>query len=176
MMQECILSDGRRVSLRLAAYTDARALEDLFYRLTPESVQMWLCAGALQTPYFAQTLTRYAESDGDTTLSLVAEHASRIIGVARFVRVQPPSEGEIALVIEDAWQGIHLGRAMLRALAARGITLTVTHFLGNCLAQNIRVIRMIDTVFSQRQTTFEGGLFHLRLPLTAASGVTPACS
>jgi RimJ/RimL family protein N-acetyltransferase len=167
-MATITLTDGRTVVLRPATASDAPALERLFYRLSRDSVMLWLCAGVPQTPHFAHILARYAEVDGRDAVALVAEEAGQVVGIARYVRVAPPVEAEIALVIEDSWQGRHMGRAMLRQLVAYARTQGLSAFLGDCLAENHRVLRMLAAVFPERRATVQGGMYHLRLPLAAA--------
>lgn len=165
-MVQTTLSDGRMVTVRAATSTDAEQLEQLFYRLSSASVMLWLCAGVPQTPHFAQTLVHYADCDGSDTVSLVAEAGGCVVGIARYVRVTPESEAEIAVVIEDSWQGRHMGRALLRHLALHAATQQVRLFVGDCMGENVRALRMLAAVFPQRHAALAYGTWHIRMPLS----------
>ena len=167
------LTDGRQVFLRLATVQDTRELEQMFYRLTPQSVYSWLRVGAPQTPHFAQILANYAQVDGYDTVSVIAEsqlgrHAHTtlpsIIGVARYVRISP-TQAEIAVVIEDGWQGRHLGRVLLGQLASQAVRQHVLRLTGDCLADNRWAIRLIAAAFPQRTVHWRDGMCLFYIPL-----------
>lgn len=65
--------------------------------------------------------------------------------MARCDRVRP-EEAEVAVVVEDAWQGRGLGRILVRNLARRARTVGVERFVASMLPENERAIDMSASV------------------------------
>ena len=70
---------------------------------------------------------RLVDVDHDLREAVVADVGGEVVGVARYERSPAdPSTAEFAVVVEDAWQGVGLGRQLLTELIAlarsRGVT------------------------------------------------------
>ncbi|SOD98230.1 GNAT family N-acetyltransferase [Blastococcus haudaquaticus] len=110
-----------------------------FYRLWPrlsaETVYRRFHAPVHSLP--AETVRRLVTVDHDLREAVVAVVGGEVVGVARYDRpVDDPATAEIAVLVEDAWQGVGLGRQLLAELsslaARRGVrTLTATVQPGN---------------------------------------------
>ena len=106
--------------------------EALFHRLWPrlsrETVHRRFHAPVRTLP--AGTVRYLVTVDHDLREALVAVVGGEVVGVARYDRpVADPSTAEVAVLVEDAWQGVGLGRqlvAELTSLAARRGVRTVT--------------------------------------------------
>ena len=78
------------------------------------------------------TVQRLVTVDHDRREAVAAIVGGEVVGVARYDRSPgDPASAEFAIVVEDAWQGMGLGRQLLTELvelaAARGVrTLTAT--------------------------------------------------
>src|SRR3954447_22753477 len=89
-----------------------------FYRLWPrlsrETVYRRFHSPVRQLP--AATVRHLVEVDHDLREAVVAEFGEGVVGVARFGRSPvAPSTAEFAVVVEDAWQGVGLGRQLILA-------------------------------------------------------------
>jgi ribosomal protein S18 acetylase RimI-like enzyme len=102
----------------------------LWGRLSPETVYRRFHAPVHTLP--EETVRRLVTVDHDRRDAVVAVVGGEVVGVARYDRpVDDPSTAEIAVLVEDAWQGVGLGRQLLAELtglaARRGVrTLTAT--------------------------------------------------
>src|SRR5829696_6965084 len=106
----------------------------LFYRLWPrlsaETVYRRFHAPVHRLP--DETVRRLVTVDHDQREAVVAVVGGEVVGVARYDRpLDDPSTAEIALLVEDAWQGVGLGRQLLSDLTDRAArhgvrTLTAT--------------------------------------------------
>ncbi|MGY1802519.1 GNAT family N-acetyltransferase [Blastococcus sp. SYSU D00922] len=106
----------------------------LFYRLwprlSPETIYRRFHAPVHRLP--DETVRRLVTVDHDLREAVVAVVGGEVVGVARYDRpLGDPSTAEIAVLVEDAWQGAGVGRQLLAALtdlaARRGVrTVTAT--------------------------------------------------
>src|ERR1700730_2582514 len=78
------------------------------------------------SPPTAQQLERLTTIDYDDRMALVAELGGAIVAVARYDRLNVPTDAEVAFTVQDDQQGRGLGTPILEHLAgnARGETTT----------------------------------------------------
>jgi acetyltransferase len=93
-------------------------MERFHHSLSMETVSnRYYAAIPLKTRISPQRLQQVCKEPSDVGIALVAERGrgsqKQIIGVVRLTRVNN-WQAELAVVISDAWQGQHLGPAMLR--------------------------------------------------------------
>src|SRR5262249_45647735 len=118
------LTDGTRVLLRPIRPDDESALSALYERLSPQTAyQRFFTVMRRLPPNGADIL---ANVDYDRRMAIVAtDPEDALIGVARYAYDERTDEAEIAIVIEDRWQGRGLGKRLLGELigyaASRGI-------------------------------------------------------
>ena len=97
------------------------------------------------------------------------------MGVARYSVLADPGEAEIALVVEDAWQGRGLGTILLAALLEHAESRGIPRFLAYVLADNHRMVRLIGRVGRVTEHSVSGGVASLRFTRRPASpGWPPA--
>ncbi|TFV67012.1 UNVERIFIED_ORG: GNAT family N-acetyltransferase [Bacillus sp. AZ43] len=102
----------------------------LWPRLSAETIYRRFHAPVHRLP--DETVRYLVTVDHDLREAVVAELGDEVIGVARYDRpAADPSTAEIAVVVEDGWQGAGVGRQLLATLtslaARRGVrTLTAT--------------------------------------------------
>jgi RimJ/RimL family protein N-acetyltransferase len=164
------LRDGAAVRLRPIRADDASALTALYDRLSPESAyQRFFTVMGRLPPDWARIL---ASVDGDRRAAIVAVSPDdQLVGVARY-SCDPGSPGspglpgleeaEIALVVQDGWQGRGLGTILLSALLAHGEGRGVTRFRAYVLATNDRMLRLIAKVGLIAERSLDQGVVSLR--------------
>ena len=119
-----------------------------------------------------------ANVDYDRRFALVLEDlaapATSIIGVARY---EPTDDGipEIALVVEDRWQGKGLGTLLLSELFRAAADNGITQFRAWVLADNRRMLGMLARHAEVLQRRTEQGVVELRVapiyrPRTVSTG------
>ena len=148
------LRDGRQVCLRPTRTTDARAMQDLFYRLTEEDRETrFLHKLSSLTDTAAQHLCSvdYEEEMAFAAVVGQSEH-ERIVGASCYYLSPATGLAEVAYMVDPDWQGAGLGGRLHAGLVeyarehgARGLTADV--MLGN----------------SRMMRVFKGGDYSLRI-------------
>jgi acetyltransferase len=172
-MMTITLADGARVGIRPIRPEDAPALSALYARLSPETAyQRFFTVMRRLPPDWARILARV---DYDRRMALVAvDPAGELIGVARYTCEEPALEAELAVVVQDAWQGRGLGTVLLRELVRHGVARGITRYCAYVLADNGRMLRLFDRLMQVRERRTEQGVTFLRLaPPPAPPPVSP---
>jgi GNAT superfamily N-acetyltransferase len=147
---------------------DEARFRRLWPRLSRDTVYRRFHAPIHRLP--AATVRRLVEVDHDRREAVVAEVGDEVVAVARYDRSPgDPSTAEFALLVEDAWQGVGLGRQLLleliRRAAERGIdTLTAT-----VQADNERMLGLIRRLLPDSTFVLEDDVFEVTSRLPAPS-------
>lgn len=164
------LSDGTPVTVRAIRPDDAPRLQGLHARLSPESIYLrWLAARPALTDDEARDL---ANVDTVARMAFVAavgeDDQERIIGVARYGRVQPdePDVVEAAVVVEDAYQGRGLGSALVERLLRYSRAVGVRTWVAEINAVNARMLRFMERDGLPFTRQFEGGAWQVRMDIS----------
>lgn len=114
-MTRVTLRDGVLVTVRPIQPEDEAELTALYARLSPETAyQRFFTVMARLPPDWAHFL---AHVDYERRMALVAvDPLDRLIAVARYDYDERAEEAEIAIVVQDAWQGKGLGTVLLSRL------------------------------------------------------------
>jgi GNAT superfamily N-acetyltransferase len=165
------LADGRSVAIRPIRPEDAVRLMALFDRLSPETVRRRFLA--LKAHLDPREATRFAGVDHVADEALVAlprppgAGEERIVAVARYARTAPDG-AELALVVEDTYQGQGLGRALLDRLLrlARARGLHTLH--ADVLPDNARVLHLLQASGYPVTVSWAEGTWRVVLRLDAS--------
>src|SRR3954449_9887310 len=82
--------------------------------------------------FSAAELRYLTEVDQHDHIAYVVVDGAQLVAVARCVRTGP-DVADVAIVIGDRWQGLGLGRRLLRMLAARALEEGITRLAGTML-------------------------------------------
>jgi len=100
------------VTTRPVQPTDRRLFYRLWPRLSPETVYRRFHAPVHRLP--DEAVRRLVTVHHDQREAVVAVVGGEVIGVARYDRSPAdPATAEVAVVVEDAWQGVGVGRQLL---------------------------------------------------------------
>jgi acetyltransferase len=137
-----MLTDGTQVTLRPIRPEDECALTALYERLSPQTAyQRFFTVMRRLPPDWAHIL---ANVDYDRRMAIVAlDPGGGLIGVARYVYDERAQEAEIAIVIEDRWQGQGLGKLLLGELVGYAEGRGIRRFRAYVLADNLRMLKLI---------------------------------
>lgn len=140
---------------------DAPALTRLYDRLSPESAyQRFFAVMRRLPPDWARIL---ADVDHDRRAAIVAAGPDgELIGVARYGTEPGADEAEIAVVVQDAWQGRGLGTILLSALLDHAVSRGITKFLAYVLADNHRMLRLVGRQGVMTERSHDQGVVSLR--------------
>jgi RimJ/RimL family protein N-acetyltransferase len=158
------------VRLRPVRPDDAGRLSELYDRLSfTTTYQRFFTVMQRLPPAWAREL---ATVDYQRRLALVAErwpgNASKLIGVARYEPSEQADTAEVALVVEDAWQGRGLGVTLHDDLLAAGEARGIRRFVAYVLGDNRRMLNLLAQHTSVQEQSVESGVVTLILSRAAA--------
>ena len=116
----CMQTITSDVVIRPIARTDRERLAEAFSELSEDTRRRRF--GGLASRLGARDLDRLTDIDHHEheALAAVATGSGRIVGVARYVRLpHDPGAAEVAIAVDDGWQGRGVGRRLMRQLAER---------------------------------------------------------
>ena len=163
---ETVVVEGRTVTVRPIRNDDIDRLRRLFYRLSPETVY-WRFFQPVRQPS-EKLLHHLAEVDHDLRQAIVAELDDEIIAVVRYDRASASSPAEVAVLVEDAWQGHGLGRKLLRRLTVDALEHGVVEMSATVLGQNQRALRLAHHLAPGTHGQLDHGEWLLDIHLPAA--------
>lgn len=124
---------------------DEPRLVALFQRLSPRSVYQRFFSPRESLP--AAWYHDFANVDYTRRFALVAEHETpdgvELVGVARYEPADAPDTAEIAIVVEDAWQGRGLGRDLLARLLDEAEARGIRRFRADVLGDNRAMLGLL---------------------------------
>ncbi len=153
---DVVLHDGTTTRVRPIRPSDADALQAFHMAQSERSTYLRFFHQVDRLP--PRDLERLVDVDHRDRVALVAVEgaAERIIGVARFDRVDPHT-AEVAFNVADAHQGKGLGSVLLEHLAAAARERGVRRFVAEVLPANGRMLGVFrDAGYEVRQRTEEG--------------------
>jgi RimJ/RimL family protein N-acetyltransferase len=171
------LRDGARVRIRPIRADDAQRLIDLYARFSRHTAyQRFFTVMRRLPPDWASML---ATVDYRRRLAIVAEHDGprdiELVAVARYEPTDREDTAEVAFAIEDAWQNRGMGTVLLADLLAAAEARGIRRFVAYVLADNTRMLDMLNRFTDVRQRKVEQGVAEL-LFTRRASVAPPARS
>ena len=166
------LGDGTSVRIRPIRPDDEPRLVALYERLSRHTAYQRFFAVRRRLP--PDWYHFFANVDYVRRLALVAERDTpagvELVGVGRYEPSEEPETAEVAFVVEDGWQGRGLGRILLDAVLAAAEARGIHRFRADVLADNHRMLRLLNTrTRVEERRTEEGvtGLYFRRGPADA---------
>ena len=139
-----VLRDGTVVHRCAIRPGDAERLQALHGRLSRQAIAFrFFGALAVLTTDLAQRLSHV---DYESRMAVVATAGTGadapIIAVVRYARVEAGT-AEIALVVEDRWQGQGLAPRLLWTLVAYACARGYSAFIANVMTENVRMLALL---------------------------------
>lgn len=163
LAHEAVLRDGAHVWVRPIRPDDAERLIALHSRLSRATTYQRFFTAIDRLP--GEWATLLASVDYDRRFALVAEPVGPgdrpVVAVARWEPCARPDAAELAMVIEDAWQGRGLGTMLLHDLARAADTRGIRRFVASVLADNRRMLMLLARHMEIEDRHIEGGVFQL---------------
>ncbi len=137
-----VVADGLELLLRPLRADDKRRLAQAFDQLSPRTRYRRFFA-PLQS-LSEQDLRYLTEVDHHDHEALAAVNPDNgmIIGVARYVRSDDPTEAEVAVVVGDPWQGHGVATALLAQLVGRARAEGIDHFVALVMSDNTDALEL----------------------------------
>ena len=169
-MKGVTLEDGAMVTLRPIRPEDETELTTFYARLSPETAyQRFFAVMARLPPAWARVL---ANVDYEKRMAIVAaDPQGQLIAVARYDYDEATKEAEIALVVQDRWQGRGLGTILMTELLSYAEAKGIRRFRAYVLAENRRMLDLLARTTQVLESHTERGMTSLLL----APRQAPAC-
>ncbi|MGH7411582.1 MAG: GNAT family N-acetyltransferase [Candidatus Methylomirabilis sp.] len=158
--REVTLKDGARVRIRPVVPEDEPRLVTLYGRLSPHTAYQRFFTFMKELP--PDRAYYFANVDYRRRMALVAERdldwRSELIGVARY---EPSDEGgtaEVAIVVQDYWQGRGLGTILLKEILRAGEANGICRFRAYVLADNHHMLAMLSRLTDIQHRKIEEGV------------------
>jgi L-amino acid N-acyltransferase YncA len=155
--------DGRRLTIRPIQPDDVDRLRRLFFRLSPETVHQRFFQ-LVKTPS-EQMLHHFAEVDHERRQAIVATRHNEIVAVARYDRTTDTPVAEVAILVEDAWQGRGLGKLLLHRLAVEAVNHGIAELTATVLGENRRALGLARRVAPSTHSHLDHGEWYLDMRL-----------
>jgi len=133
---DALLMDGRIVHVRPVFEGDREALSALYTRASPRSRYLRFFSAGVSVDREVQRLV----TPGDDHVALVAEHDGLAVGVASSEMLSG-AQAEIAILVDDDWQGEGIGSLLIEHLAAVARRAGIQELVGDVLASNVTMLR-----------------------------------
>jgi GNAT superfamily N-acetyltransferase len=146
------------VTTRPVRPDDGPRLCRMWSRLSRETVYRRFHAPLHRLP--ADTLAHLVGVDHDLREALVAEVGGEVVGVARYGRSPAdPATAEVAVVVEDGWQGVGVGRQLLRELFELAGRRGVATLAADVQVDNDRVVGLVRRLLPDAHLTPADGVY-----------------
>jgi RimJ/RimL family protein N-acetyltransferase len=138
-----VVVDGSlELLLRPVQPDDKRRLAQAFDRLSPETRYRRFFAPVQNlSDQDLRYLTEVDHHDHEA-LAAVNPENGMIVGVARYVRSEDPTEAEVAVVVGDPWQGRGVATALLQQLVERARQEGIDHFVALVMSDNTDALEL----------------------------------
>jgi RimJ/RimL family protein N-acetyltransferase len=158
------LPDGASVLVRPIAPSDAPALLRGLEHLSPRSRYRRF----LGTPRIGAAELRYlteVDHHDHEALGAADPATGEGIAIARYIREPGSDSAEIAVTVDDAWQGRGLGTALLLRLADRARAAGIRRFTGLILAENAPMRALMAKLGDPESRNVGDGTIEASVPL-----------
>jgi len=160
------LRHGDVIHIRPLRVTDERLLQDLFYRLSKDSVYERFMGHKNCHP--REEIAMLADFDDTRNAALVAtsnQDVEELLAMARYDVEPATGLAEVALVVRDEWQGRGIGTALFVRLIGLARAQGVRGFTAQVLATNGRMLKLFRASGLPIVDSFESGLHELTMRL-----------
>lgn len=157
--------DGRFVLIRPIKPTDESLLRGMFYRLSQETIYKRFFAFKKYMPH--ENLQRFCTIDYRENMTLVATvpvgDNERVVALGTYDLLPSSGLAEVAVVVDDDFQGKGLGTILVRRLAQLAQAVGAKGFTANVLRDNRPMLRVFEKCGYMMETVADGELRTLRI-------------
>lgn len=141
---DVVLKDGRGVSIRPTRTSDARALQELFYRLPPEDVRTRFFQNLSSlTDAMAQHLCSVNYEDEMAFAATTGPHErQRIVGTVSYYLDPRTGLADVGYMVDPDWQGAGLGGILHSRAVEYARAHGVRGFTADVMFSNSRMLRV----------------------------------
>jgi RimJ/RimL family protein N-acetyltransferase len=140
--EHVIVAGSVELLLRAVRPDDKRRISSAFDRLSPETRYRRFFA---PLPRLSEQDLRYlteVDHHDHEAIAAINPENGMIVGVARYVRSDDPTEAEVAVVVGDPWQGRGVATALLQRLVTRAREEGIDHFVALVMSDNSEALEL----------------------------------
>ena len=164
-----LLKDGVAVHIRNLRTSDERALQDLFYRLSDDSVyQRFLCHKVRHSREEIAMLADFTDAANGALVATGNQESEELLGVARYDRDSVTNYADFAVVVRDDWHGRGIGSALFERLGRMALARGVRGFTADVLVTNGRMLAMLNRSGHQLNSELAAGVQHFEIRLDSS--------
>jgi RimJ/RimL family protein N-acetyltransferase len=158
-------SRGQELSMRQVREADAPVLRDLHRRCSDETVRNRYMAGMSElSPHMLRV---FCDAERGLTLAVRPQGREEPVALGHLMYTLDPGVGEIAVLVEDTWQGSGVGTALTRALTVTAADWGLAEVRAETTLANTRMLRIMRRLGASVRTQ-SGAYAHARLPVAEA--------
>jgi ribosomal protein S18 acetylase RimI-like enzyme len=160
------------VTTRPVRPEDGALLCRMWPRLSADTVYRRFHAPIRGLP--AATVARLVTVDHDVREAVVGVVGGEVVGVARYDRSpDDAAAAEFAVVVEDGWQGVGLGRQLLVELTGLAARRGIRTLTASVQPDNDRVLALVRRLLPGSTVTPDVDVLTVRSPLRTAPQLVP---
>ena len=167
--------NDNKIYIRVATGHDRETLRGMLVRSSPESIYRRFHIPYSEVPEWMLSLM--LDTDRLDKENVVAVAEDKIVGHAMYVRLEDDTEAEMAIIVEDRWQSMGVGKSLFLELAQRARLRDVETFTVEVLRQN-RPMLGLAAVFPRTDYATVDGMCRVRIslqtPVPAGRQLRPA--
>ena len=164
MNEQTTMEVGERMlTVREITLADTDRLGRMFTRLSPDSVYRRFFS-PIHQPSRSALLWLTAVDHGRRD-ALVALDGDEIVAVARYDGRSGTTAAEIAVTVEDAWQGRGVGKRLTKRLARRALDHGIESFEAVVQPDNRAALGLLRKLSPDAALRFDGGEYAASMPL-----------
>ena len=160
--------NGQAVLVRHLQATDAQLLEDMFYKLSPQSRwrRFFVPLENVDPEVVRNEALRLATLDPTREVALIALADDEAIAVARYAGIDANDASvESSIVVREDYQGQGLGLQLMDLLIQIALVQNVRHMVMLTHADNHGMIAIVRHLGLPYKGQFSGGLYEIDLQL-----------
>lgn len=177
--REMTLSDGARILFQPVRPTDEPLMKDLFYSLSERSLYERFFTIVRAMPH--ARLQKLANMDYEREMGLVGvvceDGNDRIVAAGHYALDEATGLAEVALLVQDEYQGRGIGTLLLQELIRAAKARGVHGFTASVLAENLPMLHVFHKSGCPLQTALEDGVYDIRFrfsPPPSSPSAVPA--
>jgi RimJ/RimL family protein N-acetyltransferase len=160
-----VLRDGREVLVRPTRTTDARLLQDLFFRMRDDDVRTRFFRRLRSlTDEMAEHLCSVGYAQEMAFAAVVGGRESeQIVGSACYFVDPATGMADVAFMVDPAWQGSGLGSMLQERVIEYARLRGVRGFTADVLAENAPMLKVFRRSGLRMESHLDSGAFEIRL-------------
>jgi GNAT superfamily N-acetyltransferase len=161
-----LLADGQMATIRPMTLEDTAGIIAMHDRLSKQSLYYRYFVTYKPANEILHEQIQLTQRRGTALIATLNSSREEIIGVAYYVRTQNDSSvGEVAMLVEDRFQGQGLGRALFDLLIQEAQSQALRSLLFVILPDNRRMFNILDSDQFPTKRRYEEGTFEVELSL-----------